>query len=263
MLYYGDTVTVESTVKGSDGSEWYKISYSKSGSEKSGYVSSEYISVSGSQQVGSSDKDFESYLDKQGFPESYKPALRELHSKYPNWVFTAQQLEMTWDKALKEENVLGRNLVHSSALASWKSMEKGAYDFENNQWYGLDGSWVAASKEIIAYYMDPRNFLDDTYIFMFENLSYNKDIHNIGGVKAILSDTFMSGSYTCPDTKKTYSYAQTFMDAAEKSGVSPYHLASRCRNEQGVNGAPQSLGTVKGYENYFNFLIFRLMRRRL
>lgn len=253
MLYYGDIVTVESTVKGSDGSEWYKISYSKSGSEKSGYVSSEYISVSGSQQVGSSDKDFESYLDKQGFPESYKPALRELHSKYPNWVFTAQQLEMTWDKALKEENVLGRNLVHSSALASWKSMEKGAYDFENNKWYGLDGSWVAASKEIIAYYMDPRNFLDDTYIFMFENLSYNKDIHNIGGVKAILSDTFMSGSYTCPDTKKTYSYAQTFMDAAEKSGVSPYHLASRCRNEQGVNGAPQSLGTVKGYENYFNF----------
>ena len=70
MLYYGDTVTVESTVKGSDGSEWYKISYSKSGSKKSGYVSSEYISVSGSQQVGSSDKDFESYLDKQGFPES-------------------------------------------------------------------------------------------------------------------------------------------------------------------------------------------------
>lgn len=253
MLYYGDTVTVKSTVKGSDGSEWYKISYTQSGSEKSGYVSSEYISVSGSQQGASSDKDFESYLDKQGFPESYKPALRELHSKYPNWVFTAQQLEMTWDEALKEENVLGRNLVHSSALASWKSMEKGAYDFDNNKWYGLDGSWVAASKEIIAYYMDPRNFLDDTYIFMFENLSYNKNIHNISGVKAILSDTFMSGSYTCPDTKRTYTYAQTFMDAAEMSGVSPYHLASRCRNEQGVNGAPQSLGTVKGYENYFNF----------
>ena len=103
------------------------------------------------------------------------------------------------------------------------------------------------------YYMDPRNFLNDTYIFMFENQSYDPSYQTESGVKTILADTFMSGSYTCPDTKKKYTYSQTFMDAAKKSGVSPYHLASRCRNEQGVNGAPQSLGTVKGYENYFNF----------
>ena len=132
-------------------------------------------------------------------------------------------------------------------------MEKGAYDFNGGYWYGLDGSWVAASKEIIMYYMDPRNFLNDTYIFMFENQSYDPSYQTESGVKTILADTFMSGSYTCPDTKKKYTYSQTFMDAAKKSGVSPYHLASRCRNEQGVNGAPQSLGTVKGYENYFNF----------
>ena len=160
---------------------------------------------------------------------------------------------MDWNTALKEECVVGRNLVHSSALASWKSMEKGVYDFNGGYWYGLDGSWVAASKEIIMYYMDPRNFLNDTYIFMFENQSYNSSYQTESGVKTILADTFMSGSYTCPDTKKKYTYSQTFMDAAKKSGISPYHLASRCRNEQGVNGAPQSLGTVKGYENYFNF----------
>lgn len=160
---------------------------------------------------------------------------------------------MDWNTALKEECVVGRNLVHSSALASWKSMEKGAYDFNGGYWYGLDGSWVAASKEIIMYYMDPRNFLNDTYIFMFENQSYDPSYQTESGVKTILADTFMSKSYTCPDTKKKYTYSQTFMDAAKKSGVSPYHLASRCRNEQGVNGAPQSLGTVKGYENYFNF----------
>ena len=88
---------------------------------------------------------------------------------------------------------------------------------------------------------------------MFENQSYDPSYQTESGVKTILADTFMSGSYTCPDTKKKYTYSQTFMDAAKRSGVSPYHLASRCRNEQGVNGAPQSLGTVKGYENYFNF----------
>ena len=246
---YGDSLTILSETTDSSGAKWYKISCGN----VTGYVSAAYVQLTSSGSQGSSDADFESYMTKQGFPESYKPYLRKLHEQHPKWIFTAQKLGVDWNTALKEECVVGRNLVHSSALASWKSMEKGAYDFNGGYWYGLDGSWVAASKEIIMYYMDPRNFLNDTYIFMFENQSYNSSYQTESGVKTILADTFMSGSYTCPDTKKKYTYSQTFMDAAKKSGVSPYHLASRCRNEQGVNGAPQSLGTVKGYENYFNF----------
>lgn len=246
---YGDSLTILSETTDSSGAKWYKISCGN----VTGYVSAAYVQLTSSGSQSSSDADFESYMTKQGFPESYKPYLRKLHEQHPKWIFTAQKLGVNWNTALKEECVVGRNLVHSSALASWKSMEKGAYDFNGGYWYGLDGSWVAASKEIIMYYMDPRNFLNDTYIFMFENQSYNSSYQTESGVKTILADTFMSGSYTCPDTKKKYTYSQTFMDAAKKSGVSPYHLASRCRNEQGVNGAPQSLGTVKGYENYFNF----------
>lgn len=246
---YGDSLTILSETTDSSGAKWYKISCGN----VTGYVSAAYVQLTSSGSQGSSDADFESYMTKQGFPESYKPYLRTLHEQHPKWIFTAQKLGVDWNTALKEECVVGRNLVHSSALASWKSMEKGAYDFNGGYWYGLDGSWVAASKEIIMYYMDPRNFLNDTYIFMFENQSYDSSYQTESGVKTILADTFMSGSYTCPDTKKKYTYSQTFMDAAKKSGVSPYHLASRCRNEQGVNGAPQSLGTVKGYENYFNF----------
>lgn len=246
---YGDSLNILSETTDSSGAKWYKISCGN----VTGYVSAAYVQLTSSGSQGSSDADFESYMTKQGFPESYKPYLRKLHEQHPKWIFTAQKLGVDWNTALKEECVVGRNLVHSSALASWKSMEKGAYDFNSDYWYGLDGSWVAASKEIIMYYMDPRNFLNDTYIFMFENQSYDPSYQTESGVKTILADTFMSGSYTCPDTKKKYTYSQTFMDAAKKSGVSPYHLASRCRNEQGVNGAPQSLGTVKGYENYFNF----------
>ena len=246
---YGDSLTILSETTDSSGAKWYKISCGN----LTGYVSAAYVQLTSSGSQGSSDADFESYMTKQGFPESYKPYLRTLHEQHPKWIFTAQKLGVDWNTALKEECVVGRNLVHSSALASWKSMEKGAYDFNGGYWYGLDGSWVAASKEIIMYYMDPRNFLNDTYIFMFENQSYDPSFQTESGVKTILADTFMSKSYTCPDTKKKYTYSQTFMDAAKKSGVSPYHLASRCRNEQGVNGAPQSLGTVKGYENYFNF----------
>lgn len=246
---YGDSLTILSETTDASGAKWYKISCGS----VTGYVSAAYVTVTTGGTKGSSDADFESYMTKQGFPESYKPYLRTLHAQHPKWIFTAQKLGVDWNTAVKEECVVGRNLVHSSALASWKSMEKGAYDFNGGYWYGLDGLWVAASKEIIMYYMDPRNFINDTYIFMFENQSYNSSYQTESGVKTILADTFMSGSYTCPDTKKKYTYSQTFIDAAKKSGVSPYHLASRCRNEQGVNGAPQSLGTVKGYKNYFNF----------
>lgn len=262
MIYTDDEVAVLDTVYSSDGSKWYKVSYrNSSGTKVTGYASAAYIRLGGeirNDQNGSggsqlSDSDFESYMDKQGFPESYKPFLREMHEAHPKWVFTAQKTGLDWQQVLDEECVLGRNLVHGSALESWKSCEKGAYDVYSGTWYGLDGYWVAASKEIIAYYLDPRNFICDDYIFMFENQSYNSKIHKISGVQAILKNTFMSGNYTAPDTGVTYSYAQTFMDAAEQSGVSPYHLASRCRNEQGVYGAPQSLGTVAGYENYFNF----------
>lgn len=200
-----------------------------------------------------SDSEFESYMKKQGFPESYKPLLRQMHKLHPNWIFTAQKTGLSWDEVLKEECVVGRNLVQGNSPDSWKSCEKGAYDAPNKKWYGLDGSWVAASEKIIAYYLDPRNFINDSYIFMFESQSYDPKVHTIEGVRQILDSTFMSGGFTAPDTGYYYDYAQTFMDAAAASGVSPYHLASRCRNEQGVNGAPQSLGTVKGYENYFNF----------
>jgi hypothetical protein len=43
------------------------------------------------------------------------------------------------------------------------------------------------------------------------------------------------------------------MEAAKISGVSPLHLASRLRQEQGTTGSSLSLGTVGGYEGYYNY----------
>ena len=243
----GDAVSILGEKYDSNGKLWYKIQFEL----LVGYVPADSISVNGAKAASSSD--FESYLDSQAFPESYRIYLRELHKQHPNWIFKAQHVGIDWDTAVSEETVVGRNLVHNGAPDSWKSRAKGAYDPDTDSWYQLDTGWVAASDSIIKYYLDPRNFLTENYIFMFENLSYDPDVHTKDGVEAILRGTFMDGGYTCPDTGEWYNYADTFMEAAEVSGVSPYHLASRCRNEQGVYGAPQSLGTVEGYENYFNF----------
>ena len=250
----GDYISILDETSDRNGDLWYKVCYE----QLTGYVPADSISEfkNESSRTNNNDNnagDFESYLDSQGFPESYKIYLRELHKQHPSWIFKAQHLGIDWDTAVEEETVIGRNLVHMDALDSWKSMDKGAYDFSTGEWYELDSGWVAASDSIIEYYLDPRNFLSENYIFMFENLSYDPAVHTREGVEAILRGTFMEGSYTCPDTGEVISYADTFIEAAEESGVSPYHLASRCRNEQGVYGAPQSLGTAEGYEGYYNF----------
>lgn len=260
-LAQGAVVNVYESATAANGALWYRISYVDSaGATINGYVHSFYLSVTtgpATPTPPATDAEFEAYLTAQGFPESYKPMLRVLHAQHPTWIFEAMHTNLDWTDVLNAESVIGRNLVPASSLDSWKSMEKGAYNWTTNTWYGLDGSsWVAASREIIAYYLDPRNALDDTAIFQFESLSYSP-YHTASGVDAILKNTFMAGSYTTPDTKTKYTYTETFMKAAEVSGVSPYHLASRARQEQGVNGSPLAWGTVSGYENYFNFFNVR------
>ena len=100
--------------------------------------------------------------------------------------------------------------------------------------------------------MDPRNFLNETDIFQFESLSFNKS-QTKSGVNAILSGTFMAKTVTDSD-KTTLNYADSFMKIGELTGVSPYHLASRVRQEQGLNGTSSLIsGTYKGYEGYFNY----------
>ena len=141
-----------------------------------------------------SDADFEAYLNAQGFPDSYKDSLRALHAKYPNWVFTAQHTGLNWDDVISNESVVGTNLVSSSSISSWKSTAAGAYDWNTSTWPGFDGSsWVAASQEIISYYMDPRNFLDENYVFQFLLQSYDGSVHTIEGLNTMLKGTFMEG----------------------------------------------------------------------
>lgn len=190
-LSKGAPVTVLGEQTGTDGVVWYQIRYSGSGGEQTGYVSSKYIKFP---TAIKSDSDFESYLTKQGFPESYKQGLRELHAQYPNWTFTAFQTNLDWSTALKNESVIGRNLVASSSISSWKSTETGAYDWGTGTWPGFDGSsWVQASSDIIAYYMDPRNFLNDKYVYQFMKQSYDSSLHTKAGLQNMVSGTFLSG----------------------------------------------------------------------
>jgi beta-N-acetylglucosaminidase len=210
-----------------------------------------------------SEEEFEAAMTEQGFPESYKPYLRQLHKQHPSWSFEAYQTGLKWTTVIKKQSKVGRNLIPNSKGVGWKSLEEGAYDWTTDSFVPYDGTtWVTASKKAVKYYMDPRNFLTETGIYQFELLSYNSTCQTKDGVTAILKNTPMaenkSYSYTDPDTSKTaqITYVQTFLKAAELSGVSPYHLASRVRQEVVVSSTSFSnsaTGTYSGYEGYYNF----------
>ncbi|MFR5602411.1 MAG: SH3 domain-containing protein, partial [Lachnospiraceae bacterium] len=191
-LSHGTSVTVIGEQKASDGALWYQIRFSGSGgTTQTGYVLSTYIKFP---TAYTSDSDFEAYLTSQGFPESYKAGLRQLHAEYPNWVFTAQNTGLDWNAVIENESVVTRNLVYKTSISSWKSTADGAYNWETSTWPGFDGpTWVAASEDIIRYYMDPRNFLDDTYVFQFLLQSYDGTAQTAAGLQSLVSGTFLAG----------------------------------------------------------------------
>lgn len=186
------------------------------------------------------------YEDIEQFPDSYKQALYALKEKHPNWTFEVMNTGLDWSMVLYNEmNPAQRSLVPSYFQS----------DFVGD-YYG-DG-WSYATQTAVEYYMDPRNWLTEEYIFQFEKLTYNGTTQGIATVQKVLQNTFMS-SFIQSDAKNDYTgmgltYAKVFYDIGNYIGVSPVHLATRVKQEQGTQGTSDLIsGTYPGYEGYYNY----------
>ena len=269
------------TILGTNG-DWYNIKVVYKSKTYTGYAAKEYITIKTSNDTNSNSSDtgntgntgstedntntdpsFEVLL--ANFPESYKASLKALHNQYPNWRFVAVNTNLDWNTVIANESVVGRNVIQSNyprgtaslAPFSYLSTESGAYNWATDKYVVKDGSnWYSANSAVISYYMDPRNFLNSTDIFQFEALAYDSS-QSVSVVQSILNNTFMSGDYSAYDsvTKKTVkgSYKQAFMDAGKGAAANPYFLATRVKQEVGVNGSNATSGTYKGYEGIYNF----------
>ncbi len=237
-LSYGAAVTVVGEAKDSVGTVWYKIRFTSGSETKEGYASSQYINFPA--QVAQ-DADFERYLTQQGFPESYKDSLRTIHAEHPTWIFQAQNTGLDWNDVIANESAVGANLVGNSSISSWKSTEYGAYDWNTGKWTGFDGaSWVAASEEIVCYYMDPRNFLNDVYIFQFLNHNYDSAHQTREGLESMVKGTFLEKAVTNTGTTAGPSGA---ISGTETSGPSPDSAGPGVyKPESSTNSGPGSTG---------------------
>ena len=237
-LAKGTIIDITGTTTDLNATEWYRVS----GNGIIGFVMKKYITLVDIPETP--DEAFE--LSIQNFPDSYKDKLRTLHAIYPSWKFTPLVTNLTWETLMKNECVIGRNLLQSPE--AWMSFEDGAYNFTEKYWYSFDsGNWRQACEEVIAYYLDPRNFLDGN-IYQFLVLSDDGSEYDPKVINEILKGTFMYNA-ECGDIA---TYGEALVKAGKEAGASPYMLAARIKMEQGAKGNKLAHGTVPGYEGYYN-----------
>lgn len=201
--------------------------------------------VTGKEEGGTSvvtDQAFEDELNRQGFDETYKIWLRALHTKYPNWTFEALHTNLDFYSSVASEKI--SSAVSKSCTACLD---------ENNTYY--EAGWGTPNDQTLSFFMDPRNFLMEDSILMFEDLSYN-EYYTEDMVKSVLKGTFMEGN----DNVDNLPYSTLFMEAGKINNISPVYLASLSRQEVGSTKGLVTSGeefsykgiTYIGFYNFYN-----------
>ena len=211
---------------------WYKIKYYI---DKTGYICSKYVTKK--ESIIKDDEEYAQLLREEGFPDSYIPYLSYLHSKYPNWTFKAKNTNSNFATAVDAEE--GHNYMQTTNN-----------NYRTSTVPAEGSSWFKVNQGVIAFYMDPRNWLTKERIFMFEKLDYAPSYEEIylELVKSLFGDGALGAdTYTFP----MCTYGKQYK-------VSPLHIGSRIRLEVGKNGSHSTDGgefTYKGktYSGYYNF----------
>lgn len=172
-------------------------------------------------------------IDSSKYPH-YAEKINQLASKHPNWNIKLVYTGLTFDEVVDGEYAYrGTNLVPSSYQGEWIDSTK-TYD---------TGSWYGASRKAIAYYIDPRNFLDENNIFQFLDVnSYDGNSCNFDGIKRKVNGTYLND------------YANDINQACANTGVNPYYVIARLLQEQGNKGGStwRMNDNGKYYYNPFN-----------
>ena len=184
-------------------------------------------------------------LAAKGFPASYSARLATLQYDHPDWRFEPLAVsDLTWEAIVTKECTPSWNLVVYADWApdEWNALKEANY----TPYYAKDakaydsGAWYQASRETIAYFMDPRNWLNERDVFMFETLGFDGEAQTPAAVERTLAKTFMAGRGIDGGTQ---TFAEFVFEVGCKLGVSPVFIAGRLASEQG-NGSPQAFGTI-------------------
>ncbi len=231
---YDDTYNKVGCNKG-----WYNITYYTG---VNGYVCADDVEVvkSYTKDDAIASSECEIKMKEAGFPSSYWGGLCKLQESHPTWNFQAINTNLDWPLVVEKESACGKNYIPASI-----------YDktfLDKTCTLTSPGNYVAPSQTGVAYYMDPRNFFTEKYMFQFLDQSYDEKLKDMysSAVLAIISPTSF---YKMHKDNHIVDYI------AGITSASPIAMASKIRNELGNGDSLINLwsGEYKGYEGYYNF----------
>ena len=242
-----DTVPTKDTNLCKDYYVYTSFYYSNKNKTYYGYYCNDNLSK------GELSNELEEEFRNAGFPESYWEKLAILKAAHPNWNFVAINTNLDFQASVIGENVVGRSLVQTSASNNYAYFDSDTtsfnyYEDHFNERDGIGSSnpWCDANRETIAYYMDPRNFLSDMYIFQFEGLVYENTVSD--DTYNNLITEILKGDYLS-------AFVNDFVTAGKESSVNPVYLASLSKQE--VGGYSTATTAVSGndstYPGIYNF----------
>ena len=180
-------------------------------------------------------------IDSLKYP-GVKEKIQALQKKYPNWKFKILYTGLDFNEVIANEYTghgkSPKNLIYKSAnyQGAWicSICKERIYD---------NGNWRCASEEAIKYMMDPRNSLNESDIFQFEELT--KTETDINTIKNMTTGTFLAG------------YEQAIIDTSNSNNVNACYIVARLIQEQGKTGTVLTSGKgyngqYVGYYNAFN-----------
>ena len=177
---------------------------------------------------------FDINIDTSKYP-GYKEKIEKLMEKHPAWNFELLYTGLSLDEVVSgEAKVHSRNLVPSDKSGEWICSVCGTKPY--------DSGWYCASEKATAYYMDPRNFLDEINIFQFQDVNeYIPGVCTLEGIQNQVNNTYLRN------------YANDIDTACRNQNVNPYYIISRLIQEQGKNGTQIGRGMDGGDGNtYYN-----------
>ena len=171
-----------------------------------------------------------------------KTKIKQLQSQYPNWKFKILYTGLDWNSVITNEYTghgsSPKNLVYktSNYQGQWICAICGEKGYDN-------GNWKCASEQAIKYMMDPRNSINESDIFQFEELTNTGCDVNV--LKSMTKGTFLEG------------HEQGIINASNNNNVNAYYIVARLIQEQGKSGTVLAKGTgyngqYIGYYNAFN-----------
>ena len=179
---------------------------------------------------------FES-LDDSKYP-GYKEKLQKLQNEHPNWIITIDYIGLDWNTVIDNEDQLVQG---SDGSVSARSLTQYTDEWRTEDLTEYEPGWYRASRAAIEYIMDPRNSLDDEYVFQFQDLTSSAGTYS--DIAKMIEGTYLT-EYEEKGITTTDSIINTILSSATTYNISPFHLVSRMIQEQGTGGTPLSDGYV-------------------